>query len=117
MYHGPSLCADHPTVVPITQVRTKTGTAIPLTLAWAITIHKAQGITLDRVTVDLGSREFSSGLSFVALSRARTFTGLRVEPFDYDRFKRIKSGKYVSSRRAEFNRLRLLAAETQHCTI
>jgi ATP-dependent DNA helicase PIF1 len=111
-YRGPALLATHKTVVPITQVRVDQTVAIPLTLAWAITIHKSQGMSLDHVTVDLGSKEFSSGLSFVALSRARRISGLRILPFDYERFKRIASGKYVSARRSEFRRLRLLAAST-----
>ncbi|KAF8480729.1 hypothetical protein DFH94DRAFT_602556, partial [Russula ochroleuca] len=58
---------------------------IPLTLSWAITIHKAQGMTLDRITVDLGPKEFASGLSFIVLSRAKTFDGLRLHPFDLNR--------------------------------
>ena len=43
---------------------------MPLMLAWAITIHKAQGMTMDQVTIDLRQKEFSSGLTFVMLSRA-----------------------------------------------
>ena len=49
---------------------------IPLILAWAVTIHKAQGLTLDDVRIDLGNGAFASGQSYVALSRARTLDGL-----------------------------------------
>ena len=40
-------------------------------LAWAVAIHKSQGLTLDKVVIDAGEREFSSRLTFVACSRVR----------------------------------------------
>ncbi|MEK7476048.1 MAG: AAA family ATPase [Candidatus Coatesbacteria bacterium] len=48
----------------------------PLRLAWAVTIHKAQGKTFDRVIVDLGARAFAPGQVYVALSRCTTLHGL-----------------------------------------
>ncbi|OAV43937.1 HRDC domain-containing protein [Lewinella sp. 4G2] len=47
----------------------------PLRLAWAITIHKSQGLTFDRVIIDAGN-SFSHGQVYVALSRCRTFEGI-----------------------------------------
>jgi ATP-dependent exoDNAse (exonuclease V) alpha subunit len=111
-YRGPALSPEQPCVVPITQIRTSNFNGMPLTLAWAITIHKAQGMMMDQVTIDLGQKEFSSGLTFVALSCARSFYGLRVLPFDLDRYKQIRSGKYVEARREEFRRLRQIAVVT-----
>ena len=53
-------------------------TQIPLTAAWAMTVHKAQGMTLSRVVVDL-RHSFAPGQVYVALSRAETLAGLKVE--------------------------------------
>lgn len=47
----------------------------PLRLAWAVTIHKSQGLTFDRVVIDAG-RAFSFGQVYVALSRCRTLEGI-----------------------------------------
>jgi ATP-dependent exoDNAse (exonuclease V) alpha subunit len=50
----------------------------PLKLGWAVTIHKAQGLTLESCSVDLGEGAFATGQAYVALSRCKTLDSLNL---------------------------------------
>lgn len=65
---------------------------IPLILAWALTIHKSQGSTLDAAEIDVGSGIFECGQTYVALSRVKSLDGLYLTSFDA---RRIRINKKV----------------------
>jgi ATP-dependent DNA helicase PIF1 len=60
---------------------------IPLILAWAVTIHKVQGATIDLAEIDIGSGIFEYGQSYVALSRVTSLDGLYLKSFDPSKIK------------------------------
>lgn len=113
-YSGPSFDANTPNIVPITPISRSwmdgtdkcTRTQFPFALAWAIAIHKWQGLTLESAVIDLGTREFCLGMSLVACSRVRSWNSLLFRPtFDLQRLARIRSSRRMHQRIAEERRL------------
>lgn len=64
-----------------------TFTQYPLRLAWALTIHKSQGLTFPRVIIDMQGGTFAAGQAYVALSRCQSLEGLtlrtKINPYDF----------------------------------
>ncbi|WP_223550517.1 ATP-dependent RecD-like DNA helicase [Aestuariivivens sp. NBU2969] len=75
-----------------------TFTQFPLKLAWAITIHKSQGLTFDKVNIDLGSGAFVNGQLYTAISRCKSIEGLTLKR------KITNSDIIVDSKLVEFNK-------------
>jgi ATP-dependent exoDNAse (exonuclease V) alpha subunit len=79
---------------------------LPLKLAWAITVHKSQGMTLDAAVIDLG-RAFDRGMGYVALSRVRELKNISLIGFNAvalqvsPRVQSLDAGFQAASRRAE----------------
>ena len=117
-YSGPTLPDG---TVPITPLRRSWSAAgsqysrlqLPLKLSWAVTIHKAQGLTLDKVTVDIGKKEFCSGLKFVAISGVRQLKDLLLNPpFPFQRLRNLSKSRRTEERKNEQKRLQRLETIT-----
>jgi ATP-dependent exoDNAse (exonuclease V) alpha subunit len=73
-----------------------TRTQFPMRLAWAMTIHKSQGLTLDNAVIDLGEKDFTPGLSFVAMSRVKKISGILFKsPFPLNRLQKPQGSSTV----------------------
>ena len=70
-------------------------------MAWGLTIHKAQGMTLKNVTIDIGNLD-RQGLRFTTISRVTSILGLRISPpFSFSRYSRMQGNRYVERRKQE----------------
>ena len=95
-YVGILFYASNPNIVPITPVIRGNRKQIPLKMAWALTIHKSQGLTLERASIDIGNRE-QQGLTFTAISRVKSIDALHISPpFSFQRYAKMKDSAYVT---------------------
>ena len=121
-YRGPSISNTLPSCVPIYPVTVSAQLPegiherqqLPLRLAYALTIHKSQGLTLPSAWIDIGKSEKTPGISYVAISRVKTLSSLVIEPMTFQRLTNIKSSATLQYRLAEEARLDHLAQST--CT-
>ena len=82
-YKGPYLQDKYFPIIPIQRSWTFHGiiytrTQFPIAVAHSSTIHKAQGMSLPKVVIDIGDNEFAPGLTYVALSRARKLNDIMI---------------------------------------
>ena len=119
-YTGPPFITDHPTWVPIPPITYEWTTSqrhsrkqLPLRLCYAMTIHKSQGQTLEKAVIDLGDRERTAGLIFVALSRLRHLNDLLVKPMTFKRLETISKSKVIHTRIHEEERLQKIHNSTE----
>ena len=121
-YLGPPFLPDHPGTVPIfpRTAEWKVGTtqctrrSFPLIPAYALTIHKSQGMTIDQlVVIDIGPKEFSSGLTYTVCTRTRTLSNVAFHPMPtFNRIRAIFKDSF-KSKQLEVTRRMGLAAERE----
>ena len=70
-------------------------------MAWGLTIHKSQGMTLQNVTIDIGNID-RQGLTFTAISRVTYISSLHISPpFSFSSYSRMQGNLYVERRKQE----------------
>ena len=117
-YSGPALSDATVPIIPLRRTWFTSGgqcsrLQLPLKLAWAVTIHKAQGLTLSKVVIDVGKKEFCSGLTFVGCSRVRHLCDMLFDPpFPYQRVANLANGQRLQERQQEDTRLQQLQLTT-----
>ena len=84
----------------------------PIKLAWALTVHKSQGLTFNNVVIDIGRGAFSSGQTYVALSRCRSFEGMQLRSTVSERDIFVNHSIIEFSR--QFNNQALINKALQH---
>ena len=120
-YIGPSFLSSIPKAVPIVPAgrtfyvkgKTCSRKQLPVIPSYALSIHKLQGSTEDKIILDPGPDEFAAGLLFVGATRTRAFEDLALDPMpNFDRFEKVNKKQDIKRRKGEEARMAKLAAET-----
>ena len=97
-----------PKNIPITPIERGNKKQLPLKLAWGLTIHKSQGLTLEKATINIGKQE-RQGMTFIAISQVKDLASLRFQPpFSYDQYEKMSKLTGVKIRKDEEDRLRMI---------
>lgn len=100
-YKGTPWDISHPTYVPISPMTRGVRRQIPLQMAWALMTHKSQGMTLDKATVDIGTKE-RQGLTFTAISRVCSLADIQINPaFPFSPIAQMHKNPYLKRRQQE----------------
>ncbi|CAB3986136.1 ATP-dependent DNA helicase PIF1 [Paramuricea clavata] len=97
-YRGPVFNENQPLCIPIIPITLTSQTRLgfherqqlPLRLAWALTIHKSQELTLPKAWIDIGKSEGTAGDSYVAISKVKSLASCVMEPMTYERLTSLK---------------------------
>ena len=119
-YRGPSISDSRPSSVLIYPITVTSDSLaafherqqLPLRLAWALTIHKSQGLTLSKAWVDIGKSERTAGISYVAISRVKPLSSCVIEPMTLERLTSFTSSANFQYRLIEEERLDSVAQAT-----
>ena len=88
---------DHinPKQVPISPIKCSTKKQIPLKMACTLTIHKSQGLTLSKATINIEKVEWK-GLTFTTISHIKSLAGLHISPFfSFEHYAKMQDSTYV----------------------
>ena len=119
-YTGPSISDSTPSCVPTSPLTVTSQSfctvherqQLPLTLAWALTIDKSQGLTIPKAYINIGKSERTARTTNVALSRVKMLSSCVIEPMTFERLDNISSSANFKYRLQEEQRLDSLAQAT-----
>jgi ATP-dependent exoDNAse (exonuclease V) alpha subunit len=108
-YISPPWDDINPQKIPIPPIKRGNKKQIPLKMAWGLTIHKSQGLTLSKETIDIGKVE-RQGLTFTTISHIKSLVGLCISPFfSFDRYAKMQDSAFVALRKKEEAHLNALS--------